>query len=141
LKRALKSDSAPPRGGAWETCRAGPTQRRKEIAYGGRARSRKEGKGGCPSAGFAPLEEVQKSGETEKAWDTVPAWVGQVRFLRTLTYESLAKRVQHANVQRARRNILKTHLSRQQTNIKETFYTTIRPSRAVSDPSEGRQRA
>jgi hypothetical protein len=71
--RALKSDSAPPRGGAWETCRAGPTQRRKEVAYGRRARSRKKGKDGCPPAGFAPLVEVQKSGETEKAWDTVPA--------------------------------------------------------------------
>jgi hypothetical protein len=53
-----------------------------------------------------------KSGETGKAWDTVPAWVGQTRFLRTLTYKSLAKRVRYANVQRARRNILKIHISR-----------------------------
>jgi hypothetical protein len=66
-----------------------------------------------PPTGFAPLVEAQKSGETGKAWDTVPAWVGQARFLRTLNYESLTKRVQHADVQRARRNILKTHLSRQ----------------------------
>jgi hypothetical protein len=34
-----------------------------------------------------------KSRETEKAWDTVSAWVGQARFLQTLTYESLAERV------------------------------------------------
>jgi hypothetical protein len=87
------SNSAPPRGGAWETCRAGPTQRRKEVIYGRRARSRKEGKGSCPPARSAPLVEVQKSGETEKAWGTVPAWVGQTRFLRTLIYESLIKRV------------------------------------------------
>jgi hypothetical protein len=39
-----------------------------------------------------------KSGEIEKAWGTVPAWVGQARFLQTLTYESLTERVRHANV-------------------------------------------
>jgi hypothetical protein len=44
---------------------------------------------------------------TLRYWDAVPAWVGQARFLRTLTYESLTKRVRHADVQRARRNILK----------------------------------
>jgi hypothetical protein len=46
IERALKSDSAPPRGSAWETCIAGPTQRRKEVARRERAKSRKEGKGG-----------------------------------------------------------------------------------------------
>jgi hypothetical protein len=43
---ALKSDSAPPRGSAWETCIAGLTQRRKEVARRERAKSREEGKGG-----------------------------------------------------------------------------------------------
>jgi hypothetical protein len=39
-----------------------------------------------------------KAGETEKAWDTVPAWVGQARFLRTLTYESLTDRVRYTDI-------------------------------------------
>jgi hypothetical protein len=44
--RALKSDSAPPRGSAWETYIVGPTQRRKEVARRERAKSREEEKSG-----------------------------------------------------------------------------------------------
>ena len=61
-----------------------------------------------PPTGFATLaEEAQKLEKPGKAWDAVPAWVGQARFLRTLTYESPTNRVRHAGVQRSRRNILK----------------------------------
>jgi hypothetical protein len=44
--RALKSNSTPPRGSAWETCIAGPTQRRNEVARRERAKSREEEKDG-----------------------------------------------------------------------------------------------
>jgi hypothetical protein len=46
ILRALKSNSAPSRGSAWEACIVGPTQRRKEVARRERAKSREEGKGG-----------------------------------------------------------------------------------------------
>ena len=75
----------------------------------GRTRRAGEEQGGrkrwlvSPPTGFATLaEEAQKLEKPRKAWDTVPAWVGQARFLRTLAYESLANRVRHADVQRAR---------------------------------------
>jgi hypothetical protein len=40
------------------------------------------------STGVVTLAEAQKLEKPSKAWDAVPAWVGQARFLRTLTYES-----------------------------------------------------
>jgi hypothetical protein len=75
---------------------------RRSHAVGGRE-TEKKGKTVNKSSHriYAPDGGI-KSGETEKAWDIVPAWIGQARFLRTLIYESLIKRVRYTNVQRAR---------------------------------------